>query len=218
MSESLIYEFQMTAGFAEAAAERLEQALWYQNERLYHSVVARMPFRPLLAMVGRVLCVVGMALALFGWWVSPRKDKIFVGAFAIFGLLLLTFMNLESIGGAGRRFTRRMIASRARRMMARVAKRAPYSIRYELGDNALATRVEAMGVSLALDLKQVRVAIECQDFVCAFSRPLAQNPVRNLYVPGAREHDALCAALRASGAEVVALLASAEEAFSRADR
>lgn len=205
MSEALVYEFQMTPEFAQAATVRLEEALWMQNERLYHSVEARMRFRRHLPAVGRALSVFGMALAFFGWWISPRKDTIFVGAFAVFGMLLLTFMNLQSIGRAARRFTRRMVASRARRTMAAVAKRAPYSIRYELGENALTTRVEAMKLSIALELKQVRVAIECPDFVCVFARPLAQNPMRVLYVAGAREHAAVCAALAANGAEVVRL-------------
>jgi hypothetical protein len=205
MSEPLVYEFQMTAEFARAAAERLEQALWMQNERLHHSIESRMRFRSRLRPFGLGLCGAGMALSLFGWWAAPRQYLFFTGAFAVFGALLLIFMNLDSIGRAVRRFTRRMIASRARRTMAAVARRAPYTIRYELGEDALATRVEAMGFAKTLDLKRVRVAIECSEFVCVFARPLAQSPERVLYVPGPREHDAVCAALATSGAQVMAL-------------
>lgn len=207
MPEPLLYEFHMTPEFARAAAPRLEQALWMQNERLYHAVEARMRFRRFLPPVGIALCVLGMGLALVAWWASPRKDASFVGAFALFGVFLLTFMNLDAIGRAMRRYTRRMVAFRARKTMAQVAKRAPYTIQYELGESALATRVEAMKFSKVLDLKRVRVAIECPDFVCVFTRPLAQNPERVLYVPGAREHEALCAALAANGAEVAGSVA-----------
>jgi len=122
--------------------------------------------------------------------------------FAAFVGLLLTFVFTSSIARSLRRFARTAVSSRARRMMVRVAKRAPYTIQYELADGVLLTQVASMGISKSLDLRNVRMAVEIPAFICAFNRPLAQSPARILYVPGAPEPGALCAVLATTGTQI----------------
>jgi hypothetical protein len=90
-------------------------------------------------------------------------------------------------------------------MMARVAKRAPYTIQYELADGVLLTHVASMGISKSLNLRNLRMAVETPAFICVFHRPLAQSPARVLYVPGAPEHRALCAVLATTGTQILHL-------------
>ena len=202
MSERLVYEFQMTSEFARTATDTLERALWVQNERLYHHLENRMRFRSHLPSVGMILSTLGLLLVLFGWTLAPQKRLIFAPMFAAFAGLLLTFVFISSIARALRRFARRAVASTARRSMMRVAKRAPYTIQYELADGVLRTRVVSMGISKSLDLRKVRMAVETPAFICAFHRPLAQSPIRILYLPGAPEHRALCAELARTGTRI----------------
>jgi multisubunit Na+/H+ antiporter MnhG subunit len=205
MSEHLIYEFRMTSEFAGAETGTLEQALWMQNERLHQHLEARMRFRSHLPSLGVVLSALGLVLALLGWALAPQKRAFFASIFAAFVGLLLAFVFISSIARALRRFARRMVSSRARKMMRRVAERAPYTITYELRDGVLVTGIDTMGVLKVLDLKRVRVAIETPSFICAFCRPLGQIPARVLYVPGPLEHAGLCAALAANGSEMLHL-------------
>jgi hypothetical protein len=149
-----------------------------------------------------ILSALGLPLALLGWTLAPQKRLFFAFMFGAFVGLLLTFVFMSSIAQALRRFARRAVSSRARRLMVRVAKQAPYTIQYELADGVLLTRVAGMGISKSVDLRNVRLAVETPAFICAFHRPLAQSPTRILYLPGPPEHRALCAVLAATGAQI----------------
>ena len=96
-----------------------------------------MRFRSRLPSVGMILSALGLPLALLGWTLAPRKRFFFASMFGAFVGLLLTFVFMSSIAQALRRFARRAVSSRARRLMVRVAKRAPYTIQYELADGVL---------------------------------------------------------------------------------
>ena len=210
MSERLVYEFHMTSDFARAATATLERALWMQNERLYIHLEARMRFRSRLPSVGIVLSALGLALTLLGWALAPQKKLFFVSFFAAFAGLLLAFSFLSSIARSLRHFARKAVSSRVRRIMEGVERQAPYTIQYELTDGMLLTRVGRMVVSKPLELQHLRMAIETPAFICAFRRALAQNPARILYVPGVREHAALCAALAAAGTKIQHLATGSE--------
>jgi hypothetical protein len=205
MPEPLVYEFQMTSEFCRTAIEPLEQVLWMQNERFYRHLESRMRFRSQLRVAGIVLAACGLALALYGWSLAPRKRTFFGGMSAAYVALLLAFVLAPAMGRALRRFARRTVSWTARRTMRRVASRTPYTILYELGEAELATRVEKLGISRVLDLRCVRVAVATPDFICVFRRPLGQRPARVLYVPGPREHAALSAALVAAGVQLLRL-------------
>lgn len=205
MPEPLVYEFQMTPEFCRRAIEALEQVLWMQNERFYRHLESRMRYRTALRKVGIVLSASGLALALLGWSLAPRKKVFFGGMLAAYVALLLAFVFAPLIARALRRFARRTVSWTTGRMMRTLARRAPYTIRYELGEAALVTRVERLGISRALDLRSVRVGIATPAFICVFRRPLKQRPARVLYVPGPREHAALSAALVAAGVQLLQL-------------
>jgi hypothetical protein len=205
MPETLVYEFQMTPEFCRRAIPPLEQVLWMQNERFYRHLESRMRFRSQLRVAGIVLAVCGLALALLGWSLAPGKKVLFAGMLATYLALLLAFVFAPLIARALRRFARRMVCWTARRTMRRVASRAPYTIRYELGEAVLATRVEKLGISRSLDLRSVRVGIATPAFICLFRSPLKQRPARVLYVPGPQEHASLSAALVAAGVQLLQL-------------
>jgi hypothetical protein len=205
MPESLLYEFEMTSEFARAATTPLEPALWVQNERLYQHFDARVRYRSQLRSTGIVLSVLGLLLAVAGWRLTCRRAVFFGAMSGVFTGLLLAFVFLPRMAGSLRRLARHMVATRARRTMARIAGRAPYTISYELRKGVLTARADKVGISKRLDLHTARVAVETPDFICAFRRRLGQAPMRVLYVPGPREHAALCDALVAAGAEILHL-------------
>jgi len=203
MPQMLTYEFQMTPEFCRTAVEPLEQVLWMQNERFYRHLESRMRFRSQLRVAGIVLAACGLILAPLGWFLAPRKKVFFGGMSAAYLVLLLALVFAPAMGRALRRFARRTISWTARRTMRRVAARAPYTIRYELGEGGLSTQVPELGISRLLDFRSVPLAIATPGFICVFRRPLGQRPARILYVPGPSESATLSAALLAAGVQLL---------------
>ncbi len=187
----------MTPELARAATVPLEQALWLQNERLYEQLRSRFRsrFRPRLRLAGILLALVGVGLSLLGWTQDPGGESSFPVFAAAFVAFAIVFAFLPTNDAGLRRFTRRMVTHRARRMMERVAVKAPYVIEYSLAINVLTARVEKLGFSRLLDLRTIRVAVKARNFIVAFTRPYSTRPMRLLYFPSPTERDQVLQAL-----------------------
>jgi len=207
----LSYEFEMTPERARAAIGALEAILWHQNERLYQNLCTRMPWRQQLARVGLGLSAVGLGLSLFGVLFAPRLRLTFLATLVAFAVFLILFWKRDALAAAMRRGTRRLIARRARRLLAPAIRHAPYTIAYTLDDDRLA--IQATGPTITgtsslpaeIPLKRVRLAIIAPSMIGVFDRPLAQRPLRLLYVPGPTELQRLQDALTRNEAEVIAI-------------
>jgi hypothetical protein len=205
------YEFHMTPERARAAVPTLEAVLWFQNERLYHDLRARMPWRRQLRTVGLVLAAGGFGLALLGALFAPYLRLAFIATLVAFALFIILFHRGEEIERAMRRGTRRIVARRAQRLLAPALRYAPYAIAYTLEADRLA--IQASGPSLPraagrqaeIPLSRVRLAIVAPGFIGLFARPLAQRPLRLVYVPTPTEQALLETALTVNQAEVMTL-------------
>jgi len=197
----------VTPELARAATVPLEQALWLQNERLYEQLRSRFRsrFRPRLRLAGILLALVGVGLSLLGWTQDPGGESSFPVFAAAFVAFAIVFAFLPTNDAGLRRFTRRMVTHRARRMMERVAVKAPYVIEYSLAINVLTARVEKLGFSRLLDLRTIRVAVKARNFIVAFTRPYSTRPMRLLYFPSPTERDQVLQAIGSAGAGLLEL-------------
>ena len=121
----------------------------------------------------------------------------------VYALVLGALFGAPALRWVLRRLAFRTVSWTASRIMRQAASRAPYSISYELSDSLLSARVEKLGISRSLDLREVAVAIASPGFICVFRSPDKQTPERILYVPRPEEQMALEAALRKAGAQFV---------------
>jgi hypothetical protein len=208
------YTFEMTAERARAAEREIDAALWVQNERLYHHIRARMPWRGKLRVVALVLCVLGLVLAVPSAILAPIRRLEFSAAVVAFALLFVVFRYLEPLERAIRRGTRKLVANRARRSMASVIRRTPYTIDYALEDGRLTISAKKLGVVADVPLKRARLAVVGRSVICLFDRPIGQRPLRVLYVPSEHERLLLENALAASGAQLMAIEERATEGSS----
>jgi hypothetical protein len=201
----LEYRIDVTPELARATTAPLEQALWLQNERHYRHLRSRplFRFRPQLSLAGILLSLVGLALSLLGLTMDDCPKESLPQFSAVFIAFAVVFAVPKD--GALRRLTRRLVARQARRMMERVARKAPYVIEYSLANNTLATRVEKLGLSRLLELKTVRVAVKARDFIVAFTHPYSTRQMRLLYVPGPVERDQLLRAIGSAGVQILEL-------------
>ena len=206
----LEYRIQVTPELARAAAAPLEQALWLQNERHYEYLRSRAPFlvrfRPQLRLAGILLSLVGLALSLLGWTMDHcRQESLpqFSVAFVVFAAVFAVLGRQPH--KALRRFTRRMVTRRARRMMEQVARKAPYVIEYSLANNVLTARVEELGFSRLLDLRTIRIAVKARDFIIAFTHSYSTRQMRLFYFPSPIDRDQLLQAIGSAGAELLEL-------------
>jgi hypothetical protein len=177
----------MTPQRAQNAVNDLNAVLWFQNERLYQRLRARMPWRRTLRGVALILCVVGILLAVPGVIFAPHLRLQFVVTTLLFALFFLTFQRGEALEQAIRRGTRRLVAGRARRAMASVIRKAPYTIHYAINDGRLTIRTADVGIAAELPIELVRYVVVAPSLVCVFDQPFRQRPLRVLYVPGPAE-------------------------------
>jgi hypothetical protein len=206
----LEYRIEVTPELARATTAPLEQALWLQNERHYEHLRSRPLFlvrlRPRVRLAGILLALVGLALSLLGWTMDDYRQEPLSQLSAVFVAFTVVFALVgERTDRAARRLTRRLVARQARRMMERVERKAPYVIEYSLANNALASRVEKLGLSRLLELRTIRVVVKARDFIIAFTRPYSSRGMRLLYVPGPVERDQLLLAIGSAGAQILEL-------------
>ena len=152
----------MTRERAVAALAALEGALWIQNERIYQQWRDRMPWRPRLRVVALVLSLVGLLLAVVGAAFATQLRLLYFGTAALFVIFFVVFWHVERLAAGIRVGTRQLIARQARRALAPVIRRAPYTIDYTVEGDELGVEASAVGVAARVPLSRVQLAREPQ--------------------------------------------------------
>jgi hypothetical protein len=210
MAEGYRYRCEVTSGLLDEAERQLAWVLWSRNEAAYRAALARrrLPVQA-LRRVGLVLTAVGVALSGLGVVLGPELDAhatpapVFLALLVGFALAGLLLARERSVTDALRRFTRRVVAWRARQLFAPPRRSVPYAVEYLISATSLEARREGPAQAQVTDLRRVRSAVVSASIACLFSRPTGGGLARVVHCgePGARL--AVVEALRAASVEVV---------------
>ncbi len=206
MSGAHRYRTDMTAELLDRAAPQIAEALGWAVERSYE---ARRRLLPVLRAVGIALAVLGVVVADAAIVLAPDtrcarpRMALYYGAIPFFVIAGTIFGFLPSVTQAIRRWSRRVLERRARRLVERVKRFAPYEVDYLVSGDRIEARVERHKLVRVTNLRRIRRAVVAPDLACLFGRGVLGGLRRVVYFPDAAAREVVCEILRGAGVEVV---------------
>jgi hypothetical protein len=167
---------------------RYEWALQRQNRRFADAW-------PSAGMAMRKRQILVISVSLFGLVLTTSTDvglpTFWLFGKIFFGCALVAGVFLPSIRARLVRFSGRVLAKTAVRTYTAVAKRAPYTIDYELDGSIVTARAEAIGISRRIDLAKAALILCADQVLFVFKRLHATGPSNLIYVPAELHADVL---------------------------